>query len=89
MSDSHHEHDHDGEHVCFFGDHRLHAPHEHMKARDLKEFIAKHVEGFNRDHTLVLEESGDRPDKPLNDDDQVHIHEFPHFYDQPPANFGR
>ena len=40
------------------------------------------------DYTLVLEEHGDRPDKPLNNDDEVHIHDTPHFYSQPPANFG-
>jgi hypothetical protein len=25
----------------------------------------------------------------LNNNDEVHIHDTPHFYSQPPANFGR
>jgi hypothetical protein len=59
-----------------------------MKAAELKEIIAKHVEGFNSADTLVLEEHGEHPDKPLNDGDEVHIKDIPHFYSQPPANFG-
>jgi hypothetical protein len=80
-------HHHENRHF-FFGEHRIEAPHAEMKVRDLKELIAKHVEGFKKEHTLVLEEHGDRPDKPLKDDDTVRMHDFPHFYDQPPANFG-
>jgi hypothetical protein len=56
---------------------------------------AKHIFYFGthkleapRERMKVMEECGGRPDKPLNDQDEVHIHEFPHYYDQPPANFG-
>jgi len=83
-----HSHHDDGHHVFWFGTHKLEAPAEHMKVRALKELIRQHVEGFNVAHTLVLEECGDRPDRPLHDDEEVRIHDFPHFYDQPPANFG-
>ena len=86
MSD--HPNEHHEKHVFFYGPHRLHAPHERVKVHELKEITAKHVEGFNREHTLVFEEHGDRPDKPLSNGDEVHIHEFPHYYDQPPATFG-
>lgn len=72
----------------YFGTHKLEAPAERMKVRALKEFIHQHVEGFNVEHTLVQEECGDHPDKPLDDNQEVHICDFPHFYDQPPANFG-
>ena len=85
-----HEHHHEGHHNrhFFFGTHRLDAPRERITVRELKEVIAAHVPGFNRQHTLVLEERGDHPDKPLGDDQELHIHDYPHFYDQPPANFG-
>lgn len=66
----------------------LELPTEHVKVSALKAIIGKHVEGFNADYTLVLEERGDRPDKALNNDDDVRIHDTPHFYSQPPANFG-
>jgi hypothetical protein len=66
----------------------LESPTERIKVSELKVIIGKHVEGFNPDYTLVLEERGDRPDKPLNNNDEVHIHDTPHFYSQPPANFG-
>lgn len=75
-------------HVFYFGTHKLEAPREHMRVSELKDIIASHVPGFKREHVLVMEESGDRPDKPLNDGDEVRVHEFPHYYDQPPANFG-
>jgi hypothetical protein len=80
--------EHQGKHVFFFSTHRLDAPRDRMKVSELKDVIASHIPEFKRDHTLVMEECGDRPDKPLNDQDEVHIHEFPHYYDQPPANFG-
>jgi hypothetical protein len=87
-----HGHDHGGHchanHAFYFGTHKLEAPAERVKVRALKELIRKHVEGFNVEHTLVQEACGDHPDKPLHDDDEVHICDFPHFYDQPPANFG-
>ncbi len=76
------------EHTFFLSTHRLHAPQAHMKVSELKAFIANHVTGFNVANTLVREEQGDRPDKPLSDSEEIHIHEFPHFYDQPPATFG-
>ena len=76
------------EHVFYLGTHRLKAPQPRMKVSDLKQFIAQHVTGFNVANTLVHEEHGDRPDKPLNDSDDVHIQDIPHFYDQPPATFG-
>ena len=76
------------EHTFFLSTHRLHAPQPRMKVSDLKAFIATQVAGFNVANTLVREEQGDRPDKPLNDNEEIHIHEFPHFYDQPPATFG-
>jgi hypothetical protein len=84
MSDGH-------KHRFIYSTHKepLEAPKADMKVADLKAIIATKVEGFNRDYTLVLEEHGDRPDKPLNDNDDVRIHETPHFYSQPPANFGR
>jgi len=88
----HDHHDHGGHHHTkrwfYFGAHKLEAPAERMKVRALKAFIAQHVQGFNVEHTLVQEASGDHPDKPLHDDDEVEICDFPHFYDQPPANFG-
>jgi len=83
---SHHHH-HENRHF-FFGEHRLEAPHAEMTVSGLKDVIAKHVPHFKKEHTLVLEECGDRPDHPLKDGDKVHIRDFPHFYDQPPANFG-
>jgi hypothetical protein len=83
-----HGHQHVMGHVFWFGTHKLEAPAEYMNVRALKELIRQHIEGFNVAHTLVLEECGDRPDKPLHDDDDVLICDFPHFYDQPPANFG-
>jgi hypothetical protein len=76
------------DHVFFLGTHRLHAPQERMTVSSVKALIAQHVTGFNVANTLVREEQGDRPDMPLNDNDEVHIHDFPHFYDQPPATFG-
>ena len=81
---------HEGKHLFRYSTHKHHleAPKSHMKVSELKEIIAKHVEGFNAADRLVLEEHGDRADKPLNDGDEVHIHEVPHFYSQPPANFG-
>jgi hypothetical protein len=85
MTEHHH---HEGGRHFFFGPHRFEAPRERLTVRELKEFIAQHVAGFNVQHTLVLEERGDRPDKPLDDAAEVHIHDFPHYYDQPPANFG-
>ena len=81
-------HHHDEDHVFFFGTHRLIAPRSHMKVGELKELIERHVPGFVTAHVLVEEECGDRPDRPLNDDDELHIHNCPHFYDQPPATFG-
>jgi hypothetical protein len=92
MTNTNHE-AHDGHHhkdanIFFFSTHRLTAPHERIKVSALKEFISAHVQGFNASNTLVLEERGDRPDRPLGDNDDVHICEIPHFYDQPPANFG-
>jgi hypothetical protein len=66
----------------------LASPMERIKVVELKRIIGKHVEGFNPDYALVLEEHGDRPDKLLNSNDEVHIHNTPHFYSQPPANFG-
>lgn len=87
-----HDHGHGGHHhathAFYFGAHKIVAPTEHMKVRALKALIKQHVEGFNIEHTLVLEACGDHPDKPLHDDDEVRICDFPHFYDQPPANFG-
>ena len=83
-----HLHNHHHEHIFFFGLHRLHTPHEAIRVVDLKAIIGKHVQGFDPKNTLVLEESGDRPDKPLRDDNEIRICDFPHFYDQPPANFG-
>ena len=64
------------------------SPTERIKVSELKVIIGKHVESFNPDYTLVLEEHGDRADKALNNNDEVHIHDTPHFYSQPPANFG-
>jgi hypothetical protein len=72
----------------FFGQHRLEAPHHEMTVSDLKHLIHKNVPDFKKEHTLVLEEHGDRPDRALADNETVHIRNFPHFYDQPPANFG-
>jgi len=85
MTESHTE-----EHRFIYSTHEapLYAPRSHVTAAELKEVIGKHVEGFNAGDTLVFEERGDRPDKRLNDSDEVHIHETPHFYSQPPANFG-
>ena len=80
-------HHHGGRHF-FYGTYRLEAPRERLTVRQLKDYITEHVPGFNANYTLVLEERGDRPDKPLADGDEVHIHGFPHFYAQPPANFG-
>ena len=82
--------EHEKKHRFIYSTHKepLEAPKEHVKVSELKEIIAKHVEGFNPAYTLVLEEHGDRPDKPLNDTDEVHIEHTPHFYSQPPANFG-
>lgn len=82
------EHHHHEKHVFYFSTHRLEAPHTSMTVAALKQLIGQHVPEFNQDYTLVLEERGDRPDKPLNDGAEVHIHEIPHFYDQPPAIFG-
>jgi hypothetical protein len=80
----------DHKHKFIYSTHKeaLESPTERIKASELKAIIGKHVEGFNPDYTLVLEEHGDRADKPLNNDDEVHIHDTPHFYSQPPANFG-
>jgi hypothetical protein len=83
-----HEHHHNDHHIFYFGDKRMEAPQPRMKVSELKQLIAQHVEGFNTGYTLVFEEHGDRPDKRLFDDEEIHIHDFPHFYDQPPANFG-
>ncbi len=85
--------EHDNEHrppkhEFYFGTHKLEAPLERMRVSELKEIIASHVPDFRREHVLVMEERGDRPDKPLSDCDEVRVHEFPHYYDQPPANFG-
>ena len=88
MNAHNHEHHHESLHY-FFSTHRLQAPRSRLTVQELKASIAQHVPGFNVQHTLVLEESGDRPDKPLADNEEVYIHHFPHFYDQPPANFGR
>lgn len=84
----HHEGIHHHLPVFYFGPHKLEAPREHMKVSQLKDIIASHVPDFKREHVLVMEERGDRPDRPLNDGDEVRVHEFPHYYDQPPANFG-
>lgn len=82
--------DHDDKHPFIYSTHKhtLEAPKAKMMVSDLKTIIGKHVEGFNPADTLVLEERGDHPDKPLNDNDEVHIKDTPHFYSQPPANFG-
>jgi len=81
--------DHRDKHFFFyFSTYRLEAPQDVMKVSGLKAIIAQHVPGFNPAYTLVQEECGDRPDKPLADNQEVRIHEIPHFYDQPPANFG-
>jgi hypothetical protein len=82
--------DHEHKHRFIYSTHKepLEAPKEHIKVSELKEIIGKHVEGFNAEYTLVLEEHGDRADKALNNSDEVHIHDTPHFYSQPPANFG-
>jgi hypothetical protein len=85
----HPEHRHHENRHFFYSVHRLEAPRSRLTVRELKEVIARHVQGFNLEHVLVLEERGDRPDKPLADSDEVHLDDFPHFYDQPPANFGR
>jgi hypothetical protein len=82
------EHHYRDKHLFYLSTHRLEAPHARMNVGALKQFIAQHVPEFNPGYTLVLEERGDRPDKPLSDGDEVHIHEIPHFYDQPPAVFG-
>ena len=79
------EHHH---HLFYYSTHRLEAPRGRLPVSELKTLIGKHVQGFNPAYTLVLEERGDRPDKILRDNEEVHIHEIPHFYDQPPANFG-
>jgi hypothetical protein len=88
MNEQHHNGQHHDKHVFYFSTHKLEALREHMKVSELKALIASQVPDFKRDHVLVMEECGDRPDKPLNDQDEVHIHGFPHYYDQPPANFG-
>ncbi len=90
MNQEHNEHEphHDHERIFYFGDLRLEAPQSRMTVSALKQFIAQHVPDLNTAHTLVLEETGDRPDKNLFDDEEIHIHEFPHLYDQPPAKFG-
>jgi hypothetical protein len=82
--------EHPNKHPFIYSTHKepLHAPSELATAAQLKEVIGKHVEGFNPGDMLVLEERGDKPDKPLKDTDEVHIHDTPHFYSQPPANFG-
>lgn len=82
------DHDRDDKHYFYFSTHRLEAPHGVMRVSDLKAIIAQNVPGFNSAYTLVEEECGDRPDKPLADDQEVRIDDTPHFYDQPPANFG-
>lgn len=80
----------DHKHKFIYSTHKeaLESPTERIKVSELKAIIGKHVEGFNPDYTLVLEEHGDHADKALNNDDEVHIHDTPHFYCQPPANFG-
>jgi hypothetical protein len=89
MNQEHAEHEyHDHERIFFIGPHRLEAPQPRMKVSELKQFIAQHFQGFNTANTLVFEEQGDRPDKPLFDDEEFHIRDLPHFYDQPPAYFG-
>lgn len=66
----------------------LHAPKAQMKVAELKTIIGQAVSGFNPGDTLVEESRGDNPDVPLNDTDTVEIRHKPHFYSQPPANFG-
>ncbi len=87
-TEHHDEHHHDGKPIFYIGPLRLEAPQPRMKVSELKQFIAQHVQDFNTGYTLVLEERGDRPDKSLIDDEEIHIRDFPHFYDQPPAKFG-
>jgi molybdopterin converting factor small subunit len=83
--------EHEHKHHFIYSTHKepLEAPKEQIKVSELKAIIGKSVEGFNAEYTLVLEEHGDRADKALNDNDEVRIHQTPHFYSQPPANFGR
>ena len=75
-------------HLFYYSTHRLEAPRERLPVSELKTLIAKHIQGFNPSYTLVIEECGDHPDKLLRDDEEVRIRDIPHFYDQPPANFG-
>lgn len=82
------EHHHHEKHLFYFSTHRLEVPEARITVGALKQVIAKHVPEFNAGYTLVLEERGDRPDKPLADHEEIRIHEIPHFYDQPPAVFG-
>lgn len=67
----------------------LEAPKVDMTAGELKVIIAAHVQNFKMEYALVFESHGDHPDKELNDTDPVEIKQTPHFYSQPPANFGR
>jgi len=77
-------------HLFIYSTHKGHleSPTLEIKVSDLKDIIAKNVEGFDAAYTLVQEERGDEPDKPLNDTDTVRIVDVPHFYSQPPADFG-
>ncbi len=68
--------------------HRLEAPEKDMQVSALKALIKAAVPEFDISYTLVIEERGDHPDRPLNDTDAVEIKDFPHVYSQPPANFG-
>jgi hypothetical protein len=40
-------------------------------------------------YQLYLEEQGDQPDKPIRDNEAVHIRNDMHFYAIPPATMGR
>lgn len=77
-------------HLFIYSTHEgvLESPSLEVKVSQLKDIIAKNVEGFDASYTLVREERGDKPDKALNDSDVVKIEDVPHFYSQPPADFG-
>jgi len=66
----------------------LEAPQENMVVSDLKKVIGAKVPNFKYEYALVLESHGDKPDRELADTDTVEIKSTPHFYSQPPANFG-
>jgi hypothetical protein len=76
---------HEDEHPFRYSTHLelLHSPKARLKVSELKEIISRHVEGFNPADSLVLEEREGRPDSPLGDADDVHIHDTPHFYSHP------